>query len=471
MANITRASAIRVAQDFMKFVDASPSPYHVVSECKSRLIAAGFKQVHEHKGNWNIKPNDKIFVTKNQSSIIACAVGGRWSPGNGFTMLGAHTDSPAPRIKVVSKREKEGYVQVGTECYGGGNWPSWFDRDLKVAGRLMIRDESTGVIRSRLIDIDRPIMRIPHCAIHLMRGMNEKFGVNKETEVIPVISTTAVKKELLGETEKKDEADWEKRHSKVLMNLLADSAGVSPQSIIDFDLFLADHQPSVIGGAEDDFIFAPRIDNLLSMHAGLEGLVQSLGNVNDDENIRLFVGYDNEEVGSRSAQGAGSSFTEQVMRRLCANPKNLAAFEESIGKSMLLSADNCHAIHPNYPNKIESTMKPTLQGGPVISTSGAQNFATTVETATIVRELARKVDLNVQECMGRNDIPSGSTIGPVLATKLGIKTVDVGASQLSMHSCREMCGVMSPEQCALLYATYYQRYPEVNANIFFDEED
>lgn len=467
MAQLTKASALKVARDFMRFVDSSPSPYHVVSVCKQRLIDAGFKELKEHHSHWEIKPEDKFFVTKNQSTIVACAVGANWKPGNGFTMVGAHTDSPCPRIKVVSKREKEGYAQVGTECYGGGNWVSWFDRDLKVAGRLLVREDNNKII-SRLIDIDRPVMRIPHVAIHLLRTINQNFSVNKEDDLVPVIAT-AVKKEL-GSKEKEDIPEWKKKHHPILINMIANEANITPEALVDFDLYLADHQSSSIGGAEDDFIFAPRIDNLLSMYAGLQGFTASLenGSLAKDDNVRMLVGYDNEEVGSRSAQGAGSHFTELVMRRVCSHPSNPIAFEESIGKSMLLSADNCHAIHPNYASKHESKMKPTLHGGPVISTSGAQNFATTVITATIMRELAKMAGVDIQESMGRNDVPSGSTIGPVLAAKLGLKTVDIGASQLSMHSCREMCGVMSPEQCTLLYSTFFQNYCKVNESIESD---
>jgi len=466
---ITKTSALRVAKDFINFVDRSPSPYHAVHQCKLRLLAAGFKELKETERDWNIKPMDKIFITKDQSSIVACALGGKWEPGNGFTMLGAHTDSPCPRIKKISKREKEGFLQVGVECYGGGNWLSWFDRDLKLAGRLIYQDGDDRIV-SKLVDIDRPLMRIPHVAIHLLRGMNEKFSVNKEKDLIPVIGT-AIKKELTEKKdEKKDENTLETNHHGVLMELLSNEIGVESASLIDFDLFLADYQKSTVAGISNDFIFAPRIDNLLNMYTGLCGLIESCqdGHLDCDTNLRMLVGYDNEEVGSRSSQGAGSSFTEYIMRRLSSNNQNLTAFEESISKSMLLSADNGHGIHPNYSDKLESKMKPSLQGGPILSTSGNQNFATNAITASIIRQLAQKVQLPIQDCMGRNDIPSGSTIGPVLSTKLGIKTADVGASQLSMHSCREMCGIMSPEQCIKLYTSYFQYYPEINSKFVLE---
>jgi len=472
MVNITKKTALRAARDFMKFVDASPSPYHVVQECKDRLLCAGFREVKQSSGNWNVKPMEKLFMTKNQTSIIACAVGGNYVSGNGFTMLGAHTDSPCPRLKVVSKRLKEKYLQVGVECYGGGSWPSWFDRDLKIAGRLLVRTDE-GKIVTKLINVDRAVMRIPHVAIHCLRTMNTSFKTEKETQFLPIMAMKGEQSKEAKKLEKEAEeklTGLQKKHHGVLLQMLADEANIELCQLVDFSLYLADHQPSTLGGISEDFIFAPRIDNLLSMYAGLEGLINSCNSdtLACDPNIRMLVGYDHEEVGSRSAEGAGSSFTEFIMRRLSNTQDHVTAFEEAIPKSMLLSADNCHAIHPNYPEYTETTMKVSLEGGPVISTSGSQNYATNDITATIVRELAAKVDLPVQESMGKNGDPAGSTIGPVLAGKLGVKTVDVGASQLSMHSCREMCGVLAPEQCTFLYSTYFDHYPEVNENLESD---
>lgn len=466
MTSVTKSS-LESAHSFLEFIDASPSPYHAVEQCKIRLIEAGFQELKEDSSSWKINPMGKYFTTRNQSNITAFTVGAQWKPGNGFTMFGAHTDSPCLRVKVLSKREREKFVQVGTECYGGGNWLSWFDRDLRLAGRLLVRKEDK--IVSKLVHINKPVMRVPHLAIHLQREMNDRFGVNKETDLVPILAH-AVKKDLLAGSG--DEADpnstcvW--KHHKFLIDMLVDEAGISPESLVDFDLFLADHQPSAIGGIKDEFIFAPRLDNLMSTYTGLLGIINSCDSLHNESNIRMFMSFDNEEVGSQSAQGAMSNHVEYILRRLSASQDNQLAFEESMSKSMVLSADMAHAVHPNYAHKHEDNMRPTLYGGPVIKTNNNTRYATTAVTATIVREVARNAKVPLQDVMVRNDSPCGSTIGPIMSARLGVKTADIGAAQLSMHSIREMCGTVAVEQCENLYKTYFEMYSAINAKLVVD---
>lgn len=469
-----KSSALTVAKDFIKFVDASPSPYHAVGECRQRLVQAGFVEIRE-KDPWNVSPNQKYFMTKNQSTIIAFAVGGKYKPGNGFSIFGAHTDSPCLRVKVKSNRKKQGFIQVGTECYGGGNWGTWFDRDLKLAGRLIVADkENPDQVQSMLVHINKPIMRVPHLAIHLQREMNEKFSINKENHLVPIIATEA--EMLLNQPGSKEQSqdgslDCSQKHSSVLMDALSKHARVSMKSIIDFDLFLADHQPSVIGGFYDEFIFAPRLDNLLSCYTGLQGLIQSCNDsqsLAQDPNIRMIAFFDNEEVGSASAQGAGSSLTEYVMRRLAADKNNPCTFEESIPKSYMISADMAHGIHPNYADKHEENLRPSFHDGPVIKVNNNQRYATTAVTASLLRQVARHADVPLQDVMVRNDAGCGSTIGPILSTRLGMRTVDVGGAQLSMHSCREVCGVYTPQQCVKLYKTFFEKFPSLDEAMFIE---
>ena len=470
MTAVSKSSALHIAKDFLKFIDASPSPYHAVEECKKRLVQAGFHELKE-RDHWSISPNQMYFLTRNQSTIIAFAVGGAYQPGNGFSIVGAHTDSPCLRVKVKSDRKKYGFIQVGTECYGGGNWSSWFDRDLKLAGRLLVSSkENPDEVRSMLIHINKPIMRVPHLAIHLQREMNDKFSINKETQLVPIIATEteAALNKLNHRSSSNDAMACSDKHSCVLMDVLSKHVNVAEKRIVDFDLFLADHQPSAIGGVLEEFIYAPRLDNLLSCYASLQGLIESSTTLKDEKNIRMIALFDNEEVGSSSAQGAGSSITEYVMRRLASDLKNPSAFEESIPKSFMISADAAHGIHPNYSDKHEENLRPSLHGGPVIKINNNQRYATTGITATLLRQVARHAGVSLQDVMVRNDSPCGSTIGPILSTRLGMRTVDVGAAQLSMHSCREVCGVYAPEQCQQLYKAFFQKFAILDESMKID---
>lgn len=457
-------SALNAANGFLEFVDASPSPYHAVLECKTRLLHAGFKELKETDSHWEISPMGRYFLTRNQSHIMAFTVGANWNPGNGFTMFGAHTDSPCLRVKVVSKREKEKYVQVGTECYGGGNWVSWFDRDLRLAGRLLVREDSK--IVSKLVHINRPIMRVPHLAIHLNRQMNDNFKVNKETDLVPILAH-CINKEI-GHTvnDKSSSCIW--KHHKLLVDMLVNEAAVDPKALVDFDLFLADHQPSAIGGIKNEFIFAPRLDNLLSTYTGLLALIKSCDSLQNESNIRMYMSFDNEEVGSQSPTGAMSNHVEYVLRRLSQFNSTPLAFEQAMTKSMVLSADMAHAVHPNYPSKHEENLKPSLFEGPVIKTNNNNRYATTAVTATIIRECARLSKVPIQDVMVRNDSPCGSTIGPIISARLGVQTCDIGAAQLSMHSIREVCGTVAIEQCESLYKAYFENFSTINSNMVVD---
>ncbi|XP_078604231.1 aspartyl aminopeptidase-like [Branchiostoma floridae x Branchiostoma japonicum] len=470
MAQATAAGSkeaiLSAARKFVDFVNKCQSPFHVVEECRTILRAAGFSELRE-ADQWDIKPNNKYFVTRNQSTVVAFAVGGQYRPGNGFTIVGAHTDSPCLKVKPLSNKLKSGYQCVGVECYGGGIWHTWFDRDLTVAGRVMVKNADK--IEHRLVRIDRPILRVPNIAIHLMRDHNEKFGPNKETNIVPVLST-AVQAQLEGYTSAKEgeepkcQAD---KHPPVLVTLLCKELGIQPQDLLDFELCLADTQPATIGGALEEFLFSPRLDNLLSSYCALQGLVESSGDngsLTSDPNIRLIALYDNEEVGSESAQGAASMLTEHILRRLSVGDR-ATCFEEAVPKSFLLSADQAHAVHPSYSEKHEDNHRPMLHKGIVIKFNANQRYATTAVSTSILREVGTRANVPLQDFVVRNDSPCGSTIGPILSARLGMKTVDIGAPQLSMHSIREMGCTSSVHQSIALYKTYFQEYPSIYNNV------
>ncbi|XP_033726283.1 aspartyl aminopeptidase-like isoform X1 [Pecten maximus] len=463
----SKETVLGAAKQFISYINKSPSPFHAVDEVSKRLLGAGFQELHETQA-WDIKPQQKYFLTRNKSTIIAFAVGGQFKPGNGFSVVGAHTDSPCLKVKPESKKNKVGYQMVGVECYGGGIWHTWFDRDLTVAGRVLVKNQDK--IDHRLVHIERPILRVPNICIHLMRDHNEKFGPNKETHVCPVLAT-AVQAELQGDTGIPDSnvpgfTPQCLKHQPLLVKLICDELGIKPEQMLDFELCVADTQPAAIGGILEEFIFAPRLDNLLNAYCATEALIESCKgtSLSEDPNIRLICLFDNEEVGSQSAQGAASTLQELVLRRLSAGGSS-TAFEESMPKSYMLSVDQAHAVHPNYAEKHESNHQPGLHKGYVVKFNANQRYATTAITTAILREVAKGAGVPLQDFVVKNDSPCGSTIGPIMSAKLGMPTIDIGAPQLSMHSIREMCCTSSIYQGVQLFQGFFENYPRVFASM------
>jgi len=460
MATIATTEASKSsARALIDFINKGPSPFHVIDTCKKLLRTAGFSEVCEKK-KWQIAKGGKYFVTKNQSCLIAFTVGEKYESGNGFSIIGAHTDSPCLKVKPISKQIKSGYLSVGVECYGGGLWDTWFDRDLTIAGRVFHNKE--GAISDSLIHVKRPILKVPNLCIHLARSDRV---VNKETHTAPILATELFENALNKESEGakiKDETKVKEEHHSSFVRLICEEIGCKPEDLLDMELMLADTQPASTGGLHDEFIFAPRLDNLFNTYCAIAALTLSCENesLKDERYIRMINLYDNEEVGSQSAQGAGSMLTENVLRRVCECLES--SFEQSIANSFLLSADQAHAIHPNYPGKHEENHKPSLHGGPVVKINSNQRYATTSESSSILRVIAKKCDVPLQKVCVRNDSPCGSTIGPILAAKLGMRTLDIGGPQLSMHSIRETCCTSSVQQSIDLYSNFFIELPKID---------
>ncbi|ORZ13057.1 peptidase M18 [Absidia repens] len=460
------------ARSFIDFINASPSPFHVVHESAQRLEAAGFHKLNE-RSNWELKRKGKYYFTRNGSSVVAFVVGGQYKTGNGFTLVGAHTDSPCLKVKPISKKEKAGFLEVGVQLYGGGIWHTWFDRNLSVAGRVMVQ-HSDGKFRHTLVRIQKPILNVPTLAIHLDRSAGTKFEFNAETHLLPILSTTA--KATLNAVENKvKQSDQERKHHSALINILANELQVEGHQIHDFELCLYDTQPAAIGGVYDEFIFASRLDNLGMTYCSLMSLINTSNNIDHEPNIRLISLFDNEEVGSTTAQGANSNLLPSVLKRLVETQfddqkqKTNISFEQIMRKSMLVSADMAHAVHPNYTEKYEENHHPSMHNGTVIKINANQKYATTSETSLILREIARRRDVPVQEFVVRNDSPCGSTIGPLLSAKLGLRTIDVGNPQLSMHSIRETAGVDDVKNGIDLLDAFFELYPVVDTQVLVDE--
>mmetsp|Transcript_3069 Transcript_3069/g.9472 ORF Transcript_3069/g.9472 Transcript_3069/m.9472 type:complete len:478 (+) Transcript_3069:116-1549(+) len=471
------------AHGFLDFVNASPSPFHAVNTAKQMLLARGFVQLSERE-SWKgkVARSGKYFVTRNGTALVAFAVGGKYEARNGFVSIGAHTDSPCPKVKPISKRDSHGYVQLGLELYGGGLWHTWFDRDLTIAGRVLI-EQADGSVVPRLVHVKRPIMRIPTLAIHLDRDVVNGFKYNKEKHLAPVIATT-LKEGLLsaaGESKSAEGADESgaasvgARHSAPLLRAVAAELGVSESAIQDFELCVVDATPATIGGVHEEFIFAPRLDNLMMCFTGLTALVDSEESLESDSCVRCVALFDNEEVGSQSTMGAASTLLAEVMRRVSVARSeeervDADVLSQAAHHSLVVSADMAHAVHPNYPERHESKHGPGLHKGLVLKHNANQRYATNSVSAFFVRRAAAARGLPLQEFVVRQDMGCGSTIGPILATRLGVRTVDVGIPQLSMHSIREMCGTTDVDTTIELFKGLFEDYAKLDAMLKEEEE-
>lgn len=411
-------------------------------------------------------------------------------------MIGAHTDSPCLRLKPVSRKSNVGFLQVGVETYGGGIWHSWFDRDLSVAGRVLVRTADGNIVQ-KLVKVERPILRIPTLAIHLDRSSD--FNPNKETELFPIagLVSAELNKTVADSASVVTDSDdgastpastapplqpMTERHHPVLIDIIAKEAGVTADDIADFELVLYDTQKSCLGGLHEEFIFSPRLDNLGMTYCSVMGLIGSVaaaGSLDDESAIRLISCFDHEEIGSLSAQGANSNLLPAILRRLSvvpaapsassgSQPVSATAFEQTCSTSFLVSADMAHSVHPNYAGKYENNHHPLINKGTVIKVNANQRYVTNSPGIVLLQETARAAGVPLQLFVVRNDSSCGSTIGPMLSAKLGVRTLDLGNPQLSMHSIRETGGAYDVEHGIKLFSTFFDHYSGLEAKILVD---
>jgi len=418
-----------VIDDLLAFLRDSPTPFHAVAEGQRRLDAAGFQRLDE-AARWDRLAPGAYQVTTTGTNLFAFVLPEQRAQ---FRIIGAHTDSPNLRLKPRPEYTVEGYAQLGVEVYGGALLNSWLDRDLGLAGRLLVRDDRGG-IESRLVTIARPLLRIPQLAIHLDREVNDKgLVLNRQEHLAPVLGLAS-------------------SSPASLTALVAEAAQVPAERIVGSELMLFDLAAPTLGGQSQEFIFSARLDNLAMCHAALTAIIGARS-PQAPGTIGVVALFDHEEVGSESAAGAGSAVLPRILERLVPDRES---FHVACASSTCLSADMAHAVHPNYPGRHEPRHKPQLNGGPVIKINAQQRYATTATTAALFAELCHAEDVPVQHYAHRTDLPCGSTIGPITSTLLGIPTADVGNPMLSMHSAREMGGSRDPELMTRVLTRYLQ---------------
>lgn len=404
------------------FIKSSPTPFHAVAVMAQILERHGFKQLDE-SDQWAIDSagqGERFYVTRNDSSIIAFQLNQSLLE-SGMRMVGAHTDSPCLKVKPNPEIINNNYLQLGVEVYGGALLNPWFDRDLSLAGRVSYLTES-GAIDHQLIDLEKAIAVIPSLAIHLDREANDKRTVDKQKHLPPILMK-------LPESDADTRADFKAMLLKIIN---ANGASAKAEKVLSHELSFYDTQPPAVIGLHDDFIASARLDNLLSCYTGLMALINDDGKQN-----ALLVCNDHEEVGSMSAAGAQGPFLKSVLQRLCGSEENTSRM---IANSVMISADNAHGVHPNYADKHDSNHGPMLNNGPVIKVNANQRYASNSQTGALFEHLCELADVPVQSFVVRSDMACGSTIGPITASEIGVKTVDVGVPTFAMHSIRELAG-------------------------------
>lgn len=412
------------------FLDASPTPFHAVEEMRLRLNDAGFSALDE-RGEWQLEQGKGYYVIRNGSTIVAFRCGKTPVHECGWRMVGAHTDSPNLKVKPSPELHRQGYFQLGVEVYGGALLNPWFDRDLGLAGRVNY-ENTQGQLCSALINLNRPVGVIPSLAIHLDREANNSHSVNPQRD-LPVVMLQSEKpasfRDLLAET--------------LVQQGIGDVAGV-----LDYELSFYDCQPAAMVGWNEDFIASARLDNLLSCYIGLEALLAA-----DAKEHTVLVCSDHEEVGSQSAVGAQGPMLESVLRRVAGDE---ISWQRAIANSMMISADNAHGIHPNFSDKHDGNHGPLLNAGPVIKNNVNQRYATNSETSSLFRRLCANSGVAVQSFVVRSDMACGSTIGPLTASAIGVKTLDIGVPTFAMHSIRELAGSQDAFNLSTVLTAYYQ---------------
>ncbi len=425
----------------LQFLNDSPVSFLAVKNIAAELQNAGFVSFDPSKPLGGVKPGDKFYVTKNDSSIYAFQIGSQPLADAGFRMICAHCDSPTFRIKPHAEMLCEGgIVKLNTEVYGGPIMSTWFDRPLTLAGRVILRGDDEFHPITKLLHVKRPLLQISNLAIHFNRQVNDGVKLSKQKDMLPILGVINSHLE----------------NGNLLLGLICEELGkeapIDASDILDFDLYLADATPSCTFGVHDEFLSSGRLDDLSMCHAGLEAMINS----ENKEVTKVLAIFDNEETGSHTKQGAGSPFLASILKRIAmAQSGSEEAFHQAVERAFMVSADNAHAWHPNYGERYDPTNHPVLGGGPVIKFNAAQKYASDAVSAAVFSEICRKAGVPCQRFVNHSDVEGGSTLGNILTSSIPVRGVDMGNAILAMHSCRETGSVADQFYCVKAFTHFY----------------
>ena len=425
----------------LSFLDKSPVNFLAVKNIAAQLVQNGYRQIDPALPLGPIVAGDRLFVTKNDSSIYAFQIGTRALADVGFHMICAHCDSPTFRIKPAAEITTEGgMVKLNTEVYGGPILSTWMDRPLTLAGRVVVRGTDAMHPRTLLIHIGRPLLQISNLAIHFNRQVNDGVKLSRQKDMLPILGTIT------------DELE----RGNVLIDLILEEVNrqepVTRDELLDFDLYLADATPACTFGAHNELVSSGRLDDLSMCFAGLEALCAA----RPGETTQVLAIFDNEETGSQTKQGAGSPFLSYILRRIAlAQSGSEEAYYQAVERAFMVSADNAHAWHPNYGEKYDPTNHPMLGGGPVIKFNAAQKYASDAVSAAVFASVCAKAGVPCQRFVNHSDVAGGSTLGNILASSVPLRGVDMGNAILAMHSCRETGSVADHEYAVRAFTAFY----------------
>jgi len=421
----------------LDFLDASPVNFLAARNTANELENAGYRRLDPQMPIGEVKAGDKLYVTKNDSSVYAFHIGRQPMADAGFRMICAHCDSPTFRIKPNAEMLCEGgIVKLNTEVYGGPIMSTWFDRPLTIAGRVIVRGEDALHPQTLLLHVKRPLLQISNLAIHFNRQVNDGVKLSKQKDMLPILGIVT--------------NELERGH--LLMNVICNELNILQKDILDFDLYLADATPACTFGAHDEFISSGRLDDLSMCFAGLEAMIAT----DTTDATKVLAIFDNEETGSQTKQGAGSPFLSMMLKRIAlAQSASEEAFYQAVERAFMVSADNAHAWHPNYSEKYDPTNHPVLGGGPVIKFNAAQKYASDAVSAAVFAEICREAGVPCQRFVNHSDVAGGSTLGNILASSIPLRGVDMGNAILAMHSCRETGSVADHIFCVKAFTKFF----------------